>query len=855
MKEKNKVISFYCFVYLFVFLLINFIYFFNGFAPYGDISLAYDDGYWQYMDFFSYYKQVLEGKQSIFFSLSTGLGMPNIAMFSYYLSSPWNLLVYFYDIENLHAFFDTIIALKLACAAVTFSYFINIRLSYKLNKCFVLILAVSYALMQYNVSQATCTMWLDGVYMLPLLLLGVYKLVNNNKPTLLCSSVALAILFNWYSAGIDCLFSIIWFIYELAISNVFASKKEYLKVMIKYLFAMLIGIGISAPIFFPTVYTTLQATRGTADLSIFRNEFLGNIINVICGYTIGATSSRGMVATFCGSVVLIGVIMYFTSVSASKKEKYSILLVIAIVLLGCYYQPFFAIFSLFQNAESYYYRFSYLICFTLIYIAACFYSSISISTINDKKENSLFLNAIKYIICWEILVFLINYLKGFTEDKNLYLSAMYVFIIAVCFSAYISNDKQIVKRIFVILFCCFSVLEIIQNASILMKKYSSNDVEAFKNYQYQQNELISRIKQYDEDYYRITQTSARAMSLNSLANMNEAMGFGYWDIGSYVSSPPANQISFLEKIGYKVYGQRLVEKAMVLLPADSLMGVKYVLSSYDYKDLKLINDLGEGNKKSVYLNEYCMPLAYKISADDSFSFEASNEYEYQNALFDYLFNTHKNIFEPAEYTIEENDGSRKYCFDIRNGRYAIYGNIPYSYEAGASLDLNGKVSIDYAIIHSLNNFYVPVDDESKFAYVQLYSSDLTAFGQPTFYFLDLNELEECAKIANDNAASIIKMTDTDMRFVVQGHSGESLFISVPYDIGWDIKINGLKVEPYTVEKMFMVIPLYEGNNDITIKYHLPFEGNNILICLLAVAILYLWDRKKLFVFKTKHFIK
>lgn len=65
--------------------------------------------------------------------------------------------------------------------------------------------------MEYNMDQASNIMWLDGVYMLPLILLGVSKLVRENKKAFLMGAAGIALLLNWYAAAIDFLFSAIWF--------------------------------------------------------------------------------------------------------------------------------------------------------------------------------------------------------------------------------------------------------------------------------------------------------------------------------------------------------------------------------------------------------------------------------------------------------------------------------------------------------------------------------------------------------------------------------------------------------------------------------------------------------------------
>lgn len=69
-------------------------------------------------------------------------------------------------------------------------------------------------------------MWLDGVYMLPFILLQVYNVVRGKKNWGLSVCVGLAIVFNWYSAGIDCIFSGFWFLFELGL---FVLKKAWKK--------------------------------------------------------------------------------------------------------------------------------------------------------------------------------------------------------------------------------------------------------------------------------------------------------------------------------------------------------------------------------------------------------------------------------------------------------------------------------------------------------------------------------------------------------------------------------------------------------------------------------------------------
>ena len=183
-------------------------------APYGNRTLATGDARIQYLDFFSYLKDVLAGKNSIGYTFTTTLGMNAIGLFSYYLSSPFNLFVLFFEKSQMNSFLNFIVTLKLATAAGTFSWFLQRRFEDHIPEWIMILLSAGYSLMQYNLTQCSNVMWLDGVYMLPLILLGVCRCVRSGRILGLSVSVGLAILFNWYSAGMDCLYAIVWFVFE-----------------------------------------------------------------------------------------------------------------------------------------------------------------------------------------------------------------------------------------------------------------------------------------------------------------------------------------------------------------------------------------------------------------------------------------------------------------------------------------------------------------------------------------------------------------------------------------------------------------------------------------------------------------
>lgn len=159
MKKQNRCLCIYSFSITFLLMLILFWHY--GYAPFGGNSMASHDASVQYLDFYSYFKDVLSGKNNITYTFSKTLGGNNIGVFSYYLTSPFMLLCVFFKKTQLHAFFDVLVMLKLSTASFTFCWFLTGRFhkhfsagNTSIKNFSMVILSVSYGLCQYSIAQS-----------------------------------------------------------------------------------------------------------------------------------------------------------------------------------------------------------------------------------------------------------------------------------------------------------------------------------------------------------------------------------------------------------------------------------------------------------------------------------------------------------------------------------------------------------------------------------------------------------------------------------------------------------------------------------------------------------------------------
>lgn len=854
------------------FCLLWLLFYIKKYVPFGVHSLASKDADFQYLDFLAYLKDVFDGKNNIDYSFSKSIGGACIGVFSYYLSSPFNLLLLLFDKSQLVLFVHVIITLKLACAAATFAFYLNRRFeewndgSVK-KQALIIFLAVSYAVSQYGIAQACNIMWLDGFYMLPLIMLGVYRVVNGGRPVMLSVSVALAVLFNWYMGGINCVFACFWFLFEFAYSRLYSGDTKAEKTVIKdfagklgrFIYSMLAGVLISGVLFLPTIGAMRYSVRGSLDLgSLLDMSFIGDVSSVIDGYSLGAQSQKGSVSLYCGCLALIGFIGIFIGKKHNVKQKILAFVTLVVMLLMFYWNPLCMAFSLFKEVGSYWYRYSHVGIFCILFFAAEFFLS---EDLNAVKWRVIIASAI-----FSAAMLGVNYLHGVQDNKLVWLTDALIVGVAVLIALISRLSKNVgAGRVFGIIFtvilCAVLTVETGYSVMLQMDNIHIDNGESFVEYETAMEGLINDLKEYDSDTYRISQTRSRATrSLekkknnngkdtddnfkyknNVRANYDESFGYGYWAIGSYVSTADSTVLNFLVDTGYRSEGDINVVN-MPVLGTDSLLGVRYIVSDYALEGMNKVEDIADNaNGAGVYENPYSLPMAFVY---DSGKYTAAkyngNPFEYQNELYSELLGRKVEIYKPLKYeTVVSKAKKRVYKMEIPEGNYIAYGNIPWNSLFNAKLNVNGIYRTRYARWLSPSVFNIPVNEDRDYYKVVLHSKQKLDLddGAEQFYVLDLDLLKSIAEELEKYTPDVMDIENGSAEFVVNAKEGQSLFTSIPYCDGWTVKVNGQKVQPDKVVDSLYSISLVEGENVVEMKFHVKYAGAGIACSIIGIAML------------------
>ena len=816
------------------------------FSKKGPNTLVWADAFFQYLDFFGWFKDILAGKQSLWYTFSSSLGQNSVGIFSYYLASPFNLLLSFCPKTKLQVFYNIVIGLKMAACSSTMAIYLQERVR-KLQPCFVLILALCCGLMQYNFSQSSNLMWIDGVYMLPLILLGVHRLVDRGDTVFLSITVSLSVLFCWYTGGINCLAAAMYFPVECCMKDYRKNSKSALSQLVRsallFIAAMLTGLAISAFLFLPTVFA-MRTGRGSAlDWALIKNELLGSPFSVIRGYTPGEISTEGYAALYCGSLPLLGSLGYFSLRGPRVREKIAFLLLLFVSIFSLYWRPLFMVFSLLKEAGSYWYRYSYAAEIFLIITSAQF--------LQDRKKIRIIPFAVTSAVYLIIALFLDHSVPH--ADVRLFLLGL-LLAAAACLLLITAAVRP--YPVIMILMLILSAAELSISGFHVASNYLRDDALACEEYNGSQEQLVNAVKSQEDGFYRICQNMTRSMNYHwTTANLNESMGFDYMAVENYTSCPQNTQMDMLDRFGYPVYSDRILPKSTFLQPVDSLLGVRYLLSPYQVRGAEQTGPSEPLNGKLIYRNDYALPLAFRsaLASDSPFlsaphqaadtkpdhaeGEDAEAPFEYWNSVYRALTGSDRTIMKELEFTRDKTDGEILYTIDVPEGNYAVYGNITHRKEAKAYLDLNSRFKIPYSRWQAVQVFHIPSDADEQTVTVGYKAKSLHRITDAEFFGLNLDTFREVTDQLRQGSQAAISLGKGKVSIDVEGRAGEILFTSIPYDDGWAIKMNGDKITPVLFENCLICVPLKDGENQIQMTYTAPGLPAGIILSVLGLCAL------------------
>ena len=238
-----------------------------GVHPFGDRAVLIIDSYHQYAPFFSdYYDKIVNGG-SLLYSWNGGLGINFLAVIAYYLASPLNLLILLFPRALLIEAFTIVLILKISLSGLSFAYYISKH--YKKYDITIVYFSVFYALSGWVLGYNWNIMWLDCIYLLPLIILGLERLIREGRGFLYGVSLAACIFCNYYISIMVCIFLVLYF-FVLFFQRRRRSFRLFINRGLKFAGYSLLAGGFAAVLLLPAYFALMQTY--SAD-SVFPTSF------------------------------------------------------------------------------------------------------------------------------------------------------------------------------------------------------------------------------------------------------------------------------------------------------------------------------------------------------------------------------------------------------------------------------------------------------------------------------------------------------------------------------------------------------------------------------------------------------
>lgn len=753
--------------------------------PFGDNSFLAGDLKYQYIDFFAWFRRVLLGEENLRYSFSQGLGMNTWGLYSYYLASPFNLLCVLFPQDKLTLFVFAIAALKLGCIHISSAWFLQKR--FGLPKPAAFLLSLSFTFCSWTISNLRNPLWIDCLILLPICAYGCYELIRKQRMIRLVIATALNVMFCWYTAYISILFLCIFVLVEFVdyVSAEGYSWKLMLDRALRFAGAIALGLLLSAWTFLPTI---LAMSKGGPVLTL-GPLLKTSLKSLIRGFLPCMWVNNDSTPQFyCGIIMMLLAASLLVNRTASIKTRIATLVVTITLVASSVLSPLEYIWCGMRVPNGFYSRTAFLLSFFALWAAGY--------ALQKLYERPTLRRAHRPAIIMPLLA--------------------------------------------------LTAIELYANTHVMWNQlYTGYSEEANSTYVATATNTITAIRGQDSaSFCRIDRTTTRADS----AALNEGLALGYNQLSSYSSANNPQAIALLNSLGYSSVGEFSTRYAESILAVDALLGVKYAIPENAPAGYVSAKTNQAGSTSAVYENPYALSIGVAASSDiQNSTLKIGNPFEKQNDLYSKILGREVKLYTKIKATNTENDEN------LKQWNVTVpSGSIGYLYinkDAIAGSYWPVALTIDQRTIENeawrFDNNIRQIADASDAPSQHTVSigvaegyTDMPQNNEPVFYALNLDVFRQ---IINElKTSEFIPTVFEDGRIEGEYTAKDdcNLLLSVPYDEGWNVTVNGTAAElAPAADKGLSCLSVQKGTNKIVMSYRTPGAFAGLAVSLASAVTL------------------
>ena len=863
---KNNQYSFVSFAFVTTILCI--LYILNGLAPFGKNVAMMSDSFHQYIPLLSQLMDKIKAGDSLIYALSTGLGTSEIGNIINYTFSPFTWLILLFGQENLEIGFGISVIIKASLSAFTMNYFLNKKT--ETQDLMQIGFSTMYALSSYFLAYYWNIMWMDALYMLPLIAYGIHLLIKEKKFAPYILALSYAIITNYYMGFMLCIGSVVYYLYEYFITKSIKNtintnsknpilKYEFLNIGLLFAISSIVAAGIACFAILP-MYDVLASTSAVANakpsgidfyspIAVMTTNFFGNVTSF---YT-NPTNTGIVPNVYCGILTLLCIPVMFANKDISKKEKITTACVIGFFFLSFCTNILNYIWHAGHYPNSLPYRFSYIYIFFLIYIG---YKGISLlsKTTNKTIVISTIASIILTVVCCMISG---PNMTSLTLPVTIALFALYGIVI------YVLKDGKQWKKILAIFLIA---LELIIPYANSFNYFEADSLYVHKDDVKYMNDTIA---EKGDIFYR-------ADLLKHNMNMPGAL-YNYKGMSTFTSVSYESVSKLQMQLGTNCNGLNSVHYQPQGPIYNLFMSMNYIVDNDDNfelneKEFELIKEFETGSK--LYANKYNSSIAFSsmTNLSETFNMAGTSPFDVQNKLASAITNQEIKVMMPVKGNEVVAEGFDIEIEETKQGLIIKYNKTsddgfikiitPVNKDGSYYLTTQNALQFDHITNYNGREMKKNQDiypgsigvgnlvADSTIETVISANTKTPTTGEMYFYasYADMDKMDELYSIVKENGiANVLEYKEDYVKFEIDSKS-KYIFTTIPYDKNWEVKIDGKIIDNISqTSNALCLLEVEEGNHIVEFTYKqlsvttgLCISGISILIFIAMILI----DKKR-----------
>ncbi len=830
---------------------------FVGIWPLGEKTTMIVDMHHQYAPLLSELRSMMLGGDSFLYSFHIGLGANFIPAFAYYLASPLNLLLLIFPERLLAEGIFVIMAVKIALAAASFA--LCVQGFTRRRNAAVITVSVMYATMMYMLAYSWNIMWLDVVVLMPLVVLYAERMLKGGSIIPYSLLLALALFTNYYIGFMMCIFLVLYFfVFMLREAH---PLNDWWRRGARFALGSLLGGGLVAMLLIPTAIALGRTSAAGGEMPDFAANF--DLFDLIGRLYYGATPtirSGNLPNLYCGTLTTILVPLYMMIRDIPLRRRICYGALGGVMLLSCTVNLFDRLWHGLHAPNDLPYRFSFIACFVLLLLASEVLARLRSFT--ARQIVTVIGGGILYLIVWERF-------GGETapSDETVYVNLALLALYGI--TLLLVNYRRLHTHAARLLILVLVVAELTVSSAATIK--TMNDNEYYTSHaSYVDNadtaaeaKAIARAQELAEQEGALF---ARLEYLPRSTCMDTALHH-YKGITTFASSNPYETTVLMGDLGYAVNGVNSYLYHSFVAPADALFGIRYVVLENDigqHDQLTLVETVTEQDvTRYIYRNETTLPVGvFSTDAVRDYVSQKYAPFTAQESLYTALVGQQENLYDAltlesdspsstiggSSFVKYQSDASAIYSTTVDEvGQYFAFVDCRAAetlsvetFDADGGQLNNWSVTtyepyvIDLGTMHPQERVEVMVEGEG------------TISGNIHVVKLNPDAFERQVERLNEHGLTVTEAEDTRIVGTITAPQDGALFLSIPYDKGWTVTVDGKKVDTFPIAKntegtdgALLGADLPAGEHTVTLNYRPSGLILGVIISLLSAAALVL----------------